>query len=112
MDSRQVAEMVGKEHKNLIRDIRGYIDVLTSANLRPLDFFIETTYQDAKGEIRPYYLLTKKGCELVANKLTGEKGVLFTAAYVNKFNEMEQLEILAQAAAIFPWYIHILLLRF
>lgn len=27
---------------------------------------------------------------MVANKMTGEKGVLFTAAYVTKFEEMEQ----------------------
>src|SRR5699024_12364961 len=38
----------------------------------------------------PCYLLTKQGCEMVANKLTGEKGVLFTAAYVTKFNQMEK----------------------
>ena len=38
----------------------------------------------------PYYLLTKKGCDMVANKMTGTKGVLFTAAYVTKFDEMEK----------------------
>lgn len=27
---------------------------------------------------------------MVANKLTGEKGVIFTAKYVNRFAEMEQ----------------------
>jgi phage antirepressor YoqD-like protein len=27
---------------------------------------------------------------MVANKMTGEKGVLFTAAYVTKFEEMEK----------------------
>jgi hypothetical protein len=32
------------------------------------------------------------GCEMVANKLTGEKGVLFTAAYIMRFNEMEAAE--------------------
>jgi hypothetical protein len=32
------------------------------------------------------------GCELVANKLTGEKGILFTIAYVAKFNAMEAAE--------------------
>lgn len=28
---------------------------------------------------------------MIANKMTGEKGVLFTASYINKFYEMEQL---------------------
>jgi hypothetical protein len=32
------------------------------------------------------------GCEMVANKLTGMKGVLFTAAYVTLFSRMEQHE--------------------
>src|SRR5690606_23636378 len=32
----------------------------------------------------------RKGCDMVANKMTGEKGVLFTAAYVTKFEEMER----------------------
>ena len=30
------------------------------------------------------------GCEMLANKLTGEKGILFTAKYVKRFNDMEQ----------------------
>jgi len=38
----------------------------------------------------PCYLITKKGCDMVANKMTGEKGVLFTATYVTKFDEMEK----------------------
>lgn len=90
IDSREVAEMIGKEHKNLLRDIKGYVDILTGSNLSPLNFFIPSTYKDAKGETRPCYLLTRKGCDMVANKLTGEKGVLFTAAYVTKFEEMEK----------------------
>lgn len=90
LTSLEVAEMVEKEHKNLLRDIRNYIDVIsTSARLSPLNYFIESTYQDAKNETRPMYLLTKQGCEVVANKMTGEKGILFTAMYVQKFNEME-----------------------
>ena len=90
VDSREVAEMIGKNHKELMRSIRGYVDVLEpSAKLRSVDFFIESTYQDANNQSRPCYLLTRKGCDMVANKMTGEKGVLFTAAYVTKFEEME-----------------------
>lgn len=88
-DSREVAKMVGKAHKNLIRDVDGYLKTLTSSKLSPLDFFAKSTYTDAKGESRPCYLLTKKGCEFVANKLTGEKGTLFTASYINAFHRME-----------------------
>lgn len=63
MDSRDVAKMIGKRHRDLMRDIRRYInDMATSAKLRALDFFIESTYEDAKGETRECYLLTKQGC--------------------------------------------------
>ena len=90
-DSREVAEMIGKEHKHLMRDIRGYINVLsTSPNLDSSNFFIEDSYLDSKNETRPCYLLTKQGCEMVANKMTGEKGILFTAEYVKRFNIMEE----------------------
>ena len=88
-DSRGVAVMVGKQHKDLLRDIRNYSDILTSAELRSSDFFVANEYEDGKGEKRPCYYLTRKGCDMVANKMTGEKGVLFTAAYVTKFEEME-----------------------
>ncbi|MCP1459377.1 Rha family transcriptional regulator [Bacillus velezensis] len=90
-DSRDVAGVTGKRHSDLIRTIKGYIDtILTDAKLRSSDFFIASTYEDSKGEIRPCFLLTKKGCEMVANKMTGEKGILFTAAYVDQFNRMER----------------------
>lgn len=91
MDSRDVAKMIGKRHRDLMRDIRRYIsEMATSAKLRALDFFIESSYEDAKGETRDCYLLTKQGCEFVANKLTGKKGTIFTATYVGLFNQYQK----------------------
>ena len=95
IDSREVADAIGKNHKDLLRDIRGYVKILskyTERNFAPSDFFLENTYFDSTGRELPCYLLSKMGCELCANKLIGEKGVLFTAAYVAKFNEMETAE--------------------
>lgn len=37
----------------------------------------------------PCFLVTKKGCEFIAHKLTGRKGTEFTARYINRFHEME-----------------------
>ena len=98
IDSREVAEMLEKQHWMVLRDIegskdgktKGIIDVLNDNKIVVVDFFIESSYKDAKGETRKSYLVTKKGCEVLANKMTGEKGILFTIKYVNKFNEMEQ----------------------
>lgn len=89
-DSREVAKMVGKRHDHLIRDIQGYIKVLDqNPNLGTANFFIEDTYKNDNNQSYPCYLLTKQGCEMVANKMTGKKGVLFTATYVEAFNKME-----------------------
>lgn len=90
LDSREVAEMLGKNHAHLCRDIAKYIeDISTNPNLDSLNFFIEDSYIDQKGETRKQYKLTKMGCEFVGNKMTGTKGNLFTAAYVQRFNDME-----------------------
>lgn len=90
-DSREVAEMVEKRHTDILRSIDGYVSILLNAKLRSVDFFIESAYKDGSGKENKCFLLTRKGCDMVANKMTGEKGVLFTAAYVTRFEEMEQV---------------------
>ena len=93
VDSREVAEMVERNHKDLLRDIRNYTGILEKSaerKIAPSDFFIPHTYRDSMGRTLPCYLLTKKGCDMVANKMTGEKGVLFTAAYVTAFERMRE----------------------
>ncbi|WP_432226905.1 Rha family transcriptional regulator [Limosilactobacillus fermentum] len=91
MDSRDVAKMIGKRHTDLVRDIRRYIsDMSQNAKLRSDDFFIESSYQAGTGKNYTCYLLTKQGCEFVANKLTGKKGTIFTATYVGLFNEYQK----------------------
>ncbi|MDB2887360.1 DNA-binding protein [Clostridioides difficile] len=56
-----------------------------------VDYFIKSTYLDSKNESRPCYNVTKLGCDFLANKFTGEKGIIFTARYVRRFNEIEQI---------------------
>lgn len=90
IDSREVAEIVGKEHSKLLRDIKRYAEELAKLNFEFSDFFIESSYS-VQGQNRKYtcYLVTKKGCEFIAHKLTGIKGTKFTATYINRFHEME-----------------------
>lgn len=91
IDSREVAEMINKRHDHLIRDIKNYSEIIfgcTHPNIGVSDFFIESSYKDSTGRELPCYLLTKKGCDMVANKMTGEKGILFTAMYVTAFEQM------------------------
>ena len=90
VDSREVAEMLGKEHCDLSKNIKVYMKYLAESNFSVGDFFIKSNYKDLNNQKRPCYLLTKQGCEMVANKMTGKKGILFTATYVQAFNDMEQ----------------------
>ena len=90
ISSLEVAEMVEKEHKNLMRDVRSYADELGQLKIEPSDFFKENTYQNSQNKTMPCYDITKKGCEFIAHKLTGIKGTKFTALYINRFHEMEE----------------------
>ncbi len=92
----EIAKMLDVEHSKLLRKIeggadrRGYIEILNEAQMGVVDYFIKGTYVDSKGEERPCYLVTKIGCDFLANKFTGEKGVIFTARYVKEFDRMEK----------------------
>ena len=102
IDSRDVAQMVERNHYELLKSIRQYAQYLNEGEIPVVDFFIESTYQDSKGENRPNFLITKKGCDMIANKTTGKKGVLFTAAYVTAFEEMRQALTAAPVRVSFP----------
>jgi Rha family phage regulatory protein len=87
--SLEVAEMVEKDHSKLLRDIRTYCEQLGEAKIGLTDFFTESTYLSDQNKELPCYLVTKKGCEFIGNKLTGVKGASFTAKYINRFHDME-----------------------
>lgn len=69
------------ERKNA-RILDGFIDLD--------EFWIKGTYIDQWNREKPCYNITKKGCEFIAHKCTGKKGVVFTARYINKFHELEE----------------------
>lgn len=102
-DSRDVAVAIEREHCKLLRTIRTYCEYLTEAKIGLSDFFVPAEYEDSTGRTLPCYFITKKGCDMIANKLTSKKGVLFTAAYVSAFEQMkEQLEMQSAAIQHFP----------
>lgn len=86
--STEVAKMVETEHSKILRSIRTYCEYLGQANIGQSDFFIESTYINSQNKEQTCYLVTRKGCEFIANKLTGKKGAIFTAKYIEKFHDM------------------------
>lgn len=94
--SYEVAEMMEKPHKDVLAMIhgnsqrKGIIQVLAEIQMYPSDYFIESTYIDNSGKENICYECTKMGCDMLANKMTGDKGIIFTAKYVKAFNEMQE----------------------
>lgn len=46
VDSREVAEMVGRTHAELLKSIRTYSEYLAEGEIPSGDFFIESTYHE------------------------------------------------------------------
>ncbi|MEZ3423026.1 MAG: Rha family transcriptional regulator [Lachnospiraceae bacterium] len=114
LNSREVSEMIEKKHKDLIRDIKRYIKQMNEVNekysierkIAPNEFFQNSEYKDSIGRTLPCYNITKKGCEFIAHKLTGTKGTVFTARYINRFHEMEDIISNKEKEPELPWFIH------
>ena len=101
--SYEIAKMMERDHSKVLKMLEGetykdgrtkvigIIPTLTKARTRVSDYFIESTYKDKSGKTNKCYECTKMGCDMLANKMTGEKGILFTAKYVKRFNEMKNI---------------------
>ena len=63
MTSLEIAELTGKQHKNLMRDIRNMEPAWE--NIAGLKFELGS-YKDANGQLRPCYVLTKTECLYIA----------------------------------------------
>ena len=90
ISSREVAEMIGERHDSLLRKIDRINENLQNANLCSDKYWIAGTYTAGTGKQYREYQVTKKGCELIAHKTEGQKGVEFTVRYMDRFEEMEK----------------------
>ena len=91
ISSREVAEMMDYNHKDILRKIDNLNKELGVAQISSTQYWIESTYVHEQNKMTyREYQVTKKGCELIAHKTEGQKGVLFTVRYMDKFEEMEK----------------------
>lgn len=92
ISSREVADMMGvKEHSKMIRKIEQISATLAEAKIGVSDYWLESSYKDATGRSLKEYRVTKKGCEMLAHKSTGDKGIIFTHKYMERFEQMERI---------------------
>ena len=69
MTSLEIAELTGKQHKNVMQAIRNMEPAWLKVN--GLKFQL-VEYKDSKGELRPCYQLTKTECLYIATKFNDE----------------------------------------
>lgn len=90
--SRSVAERFNKLHKNVIKIIENYLELsLTGSKLSPLNsMFIKSEYIDAKGELRPEYLMNRDGFSFLVMSFTGAEAMEWKLKYIDAFNKLEE----------------------
>ena len=81
MSSREIAELTGKEHKNVLRDIKTLIE---QGAITQLNFEL-STYKDASGKSNPEYRL---GFDATMTLVTGYNAVL-RAKVIKRWRELE-----------------------
>lgn len=80
MSSRDIAELTGKEHKNVIRTIKDLLGAeILDAQIEPLKF-------EYRGQWFDYYELNKRDSLILVARLSPE----FTAQIVDRWQELEQ----------------------
>ena len=82
--SLKVAELFGKQHKNILRDIDS-LDC--SPEFTELNFEL-SEYLDSTGRKLPMYEMTKDGFIFLVMGFTGEAAAKIKEAYINTFNQM------------------------
>lgn len=97
--SYEIAKMMERRHSDVLRMLEGsekpkvigIIPVIEeNVELHLSDYFIKSTYKTSQNKKVTCYECTRMGCDILANKMTGEKGILFTAKYVKRFREMTE----------------------
>lgn len=86
--SLQVAEVFGKNHRDVLRDIRN-VQSKCSMEFNERNFAL-VEYADAKGEKRPMYLLSKDGLTMVTMGYTTPEAMAIKESYIAEFNRMEE----------------------
>ena len=99
--SLKVAEIYEKEHKDVLKKIRSFIELIPELNERN---FSPVEYIDSKGEKRPMYEIDRQGFSMLVNKFTGDKATIFTYKYTNAFERLiELVDMLSEENEKFYW---------
>jgi len=85
--SLKVAEVFGKRHKNVLRDIERLVaDLPVNSRLN----FVPRDYTDDRGKTWPMYKMNRDGFSILAMGFTGKKALEFKLKFLDAFNLMEK----------------------
>lgn len=87
--SLDVSETFEKLHKDVLDSIRNIQADLNTAEFSAL--FYEAEYRASNGKSNPMYYMNRDGFTLLVMGYTGKKAMRFKLAYINQFNQMEEL---------------------
>ena len=99
-NSRKVAHITGLRHDKLLSKIKGYRDTLEYLRLNTEEFFIESTYVNSKDLEQTCYLLTSKGCEMVANIMVNQLSQAMSGASICEKELQQEIAITLEKADI------------
>ncbi|GIN38405.1 Rha family transcriptional regulator [Heyndrickxia oleronia] len=85
-NSLNVAEVFGKEHKNVLKDIR---ELGCSEEFGRLNFK-QSTYVNLQNKNMPMFFMSKKGFTLLVMGYTGKEAMKFKEEYIDQFEKMEE----------------------
>ena len=85
--SRKVAEVFGKLHRHVLRDIEALM-AKHESKIGPM--FYETTMKDYYGRDKKAYLMNRDGFSLLVMGFTGKRALEWKLKYIAAFNAMEE----------------------
>lgn len=80
MSSLQIAEITGKQHQHVMRDIRALLEQGVDASNFGL-----SSYKNSQNKSQPCFILTKKGCLILASGYSA----LLREKIINRMEELE-----------------------
>ncbi|GIN93370.1 antirepressor [Siminovitchia terrae] len=87
-DSLTIAEMFGKRHDHVLRDIKNQIELAGEKFAAPN--FGESTYQDKNQQLRPKFNLTEEAFTLVVFSYNTKESVQTKIKFIQEFKKMRE----------------------
>ncbi len=84
MSSREIAELCGKQHKHVMRDIKKMLEEISEPKFGPAKFL--STYIDEQGKTRPCYNLPKRECLILVSGYS----TALRAKIIDRWQELEK----------------------